>query len=203
MIEIHQHKVTNCNIINGISNLMENNLADLFYCDPPWGDGNIKYWETMNFKMNNEIIDHVNIDTFLQSLFGIIIKYTKNISFLEYGLKYKDLIISYIEKNNLILNGIVSPYYKSNNKLFKYNLYLISKSKIPIINSYLENLSKLQGYNLVIAAINPYVVEGGILLDPCYGLGNTARAAKFFKMKFYGNEINKSRLAKTIKILKG
>ena len=50
---IKNHKVQNADIMQGIDNLMLNEKADFIYSDPPWGQGNLKYWQTMNVKMNN------------------------------------------------------------------------------------------------------------------------------------------------------
>jgi DNA modification methylase len=43
--------------------------------------------------------------------------------------------------------------------------------------------------------------EGAIVLDPCCGMGYTARAAVANKMRFRGNEFNSKRLQKTIDFL--
>ena len=39
---------------------------DILYSDPPWGLGNLKFWNTMNAKMNNVNKFEVNWDNFIK-----------------------------------------------------------------------------------------------------------------------------------------
>ena len=62
---VKNHKVKNGNIMSGIEDLMLDNKADFIYSDPPWGQGNLRYWQTMNFKMNDVPREDVEYSNFL------------------------------------------------------------------------------------------------------------------------------------------
>tara|TARA_R110000737_G_scaffold166014_1_gene193262 strand:+ start:891 stop:1076 length:186 start_codon:yes stop_codon:yes gene_type:complete len=53
--KIGEHTVRHGDIHNEIeiNELTQNIKANIFYSDPPWGSGNLKYWDTMNKKQNN------------------------------------------------------------------------------------------------------------------------------------------------------
>ena len=56
MEKIGKHTI-NCQTINEVNfnTLLEGRKANILYSDPPWGDGNLKFWATMNKKQTNNI----------------------------------------------------------------------------------------------------------------------------------------------------
>ena len=88
--EINGHKVKNGDILDGIDDLMQNDKADFIYSDPPWGQGNLKYWQTMNFKMNNVDRREIDYNNFINQLFSILSKYAKD-KVLIFSLKLLEI----------------------------------------------------------------------------------------------------------------
>ena len=88
-----EHKVRHGDIMNGIADLMGNEKADIFYSDPPWGEGNLKYWQTMNVKMNPDAVKkQVDLDLFLNKIFETAAIYSKGIIFIEYGERWAEMV---------------------------------------------------------------------------------------------------------------
>ena len=51
MIKIGNHLVESKDIFDlAVDAMLAGVEAKVFYCDPPWGDGSVKYWNTMNRK---------------------------------------------------------------------------------------------------------------------------------------------------------
>ncbi len=65
----------------------------------------------------------------------------------------------------------------------------------------MESVTSAKTVKLVAAAIAPWAEPDAILVDPCCGLGLMAKAAKKHKMRFFGNELNAARMARTQTVL--
>ena len=193
------HRVKHGNVMVGIEELMGNDTAEIVYSDPPWGEGNIKYWETMNKKMNNvETKSAVPLPAFLNQIFSIATKYSNNMILIEYGMKWCDDIKEYGAKHGLIHNGIAILKYRSGSKFYPLHLHIFSKKEIVLPSNYLESLRDTFGMDTLRRAIEPFKKSGKIILDPCCGMGYTAQIALETGMFFRGNELNEARLTKTI-----
>ena len=68
IINVGNHRVRHGDIMEGIDSLMEGQKADFIYSDPPWGQGNITYWQTMNVKMNNADRSAIDYNEFIKLL---------------------------------------------------------------------------------------------------------------------------------------
>ena len=75
--EIKNHRVRHGNIMDGIDDLMVGNQADFIYSDPPWGQGNLRYWQTMNKKMNNASPVEIDYEKFLPHFFLLLVNTLK------------------------------------------------------------------------------------------------------------------------------
>lgn len=204
IIQIGQHKIQHGNIMDGIDELMGGMKAEIFYCDPPWGSGNLKYWQTINQRDNNLAMKaEIDFNDFLVQLFRIIVKFTKGVSFLEYGQRWKPLIISKAEEFNLYHYGVEEIVYKAGNKLLPMHLHVMSKGNVDFPANYSEIIHGKSGDMTARNAIKPFIKKGGILLDPCCGTGAYAMVAAESGMIFCGNEINEKRFRKTVERLKG
>ena len=65
MESIGVHRLTNHNLMDGIDDLMVGLQADIALIDPPWGEGNEKYWHTALAKVDpktNIILDYLSKD---------------------------------------------------------------------------------------------------------------------------------------------
>lgn len=195
---IGSHKVKHGDLMQGIEDLMQNDLAELVYSDPPWGAGNLNYWQTINKRMTGAEPKETNLDLFLNKVFETASKYSKNIVLIEYGIKWREMIKERGAKYGLIHKGIADLKYYSGSRLLPLDLHVFAKTDINLPKGYLENLKDTYGLTTLRNAIEPFKVPGGIILDPCCGMGYTAQIALETGMSFRGNELNAKRLSKTI-----
>jgi len=202
--EIGRHKVKLGNVMSGIDDLMDGEMADLIYSDPPWGEGNLKYWETMRVKMDKapERSPDIKLDSFLETIFGIGQKYAKNVMLVEYGIKWENELKSMAQSFGFQCLCTLTTQYKSGSKLLPMHLHVFAKHPVPISKEWCDSVVDTYGYTTISSAVKGFVTPGGILLDPCCGMGYSAQAAVDTGMVFRGNEMNSTRLNKTIKRLK-
>lgn len=200
---IKNHKVQNADIMQGIDNLMLNEKADFIYSDPPWGQGNLKYWQTMNVKMNNAKRNDPDYNDFLNNFFNIISKFSTDKVVIEYGQKWREDLINLSNKYNFIHNEVVVGYYRAGAKMLPLDFHFLSKKQKYNLNEDIRNkIETLSGYKVVNAIFDFWCPESAkIILDPMCGMGYTAQATVDRNMIFRGNELNKKRLDKTIKRL--
>lgn len=203
--QIGKHKVRHGDVHAEaeIAQLMNGVTADIFYSDPPWGEGNLKYWQTMNRKMNSDAVDPINtkLDKFLDTVLGYAVKYTRGFVVIEYGLQWTDQVIAEAEKKGLIHCGTVETLYGSQNLPLNVIVFHTNKQ----VNIDLSSVYHTKGYTTVKTMFALLKQASGkqdtIGADLCCGMGYTAQACIDNGMTFYGNELNKARLAKTIKRL--
>ena len=192
--------------MNGVSDLMSGELADIVYSDPPWGAGNIKYWQTLNKRQNKIGDDYKRVDTplddFLQQIFKIAAANSRQWFLCEYGVGWRDEIIEMGKKVGFQHLGIANLKYRSGSKLLPLDLHIFAKQRVALPDGYLESLRDTHGYKTLQIAVPPLVKQGQVILDPCCGMGYTAQIAIDNGLQFRGNELNRSRLNKTIKRFK-
>lgn len=198
---IGQHRVRCGNVMDGIEKLMQGETADIFYSDPPWGQGNINYWQTINKRHTGMETKETPFPDFLEKIFATAVKHTIGPVFIEYGIKWKESLIQKALDMGLTYHGTADIKYKSGNKMLPHHLHIFSTTAILISKGYLESLTGMTGIECLKKAIAPYVIPGGIILDPCCGLGMTAQLAISTGMRFRGNELNAKRLHTTIQKL--
>lgn len=201
--EINGHKVQNGDIMQGIDKLMQNEKADFIYSDPPWGLGNLKYWQTMNYKMNNIERKKVEFEEFIFTFFSIIKKYAKDRVVIEYGIRWREVIENLSKQFGFFYNGHATSFYKSGSKLLPVDIHFLTKTEKIIINKNLiDTCKEKNGLDLVEGIFDLYCKEDTkLVLDPMCGMGYTAQASINRGYKFRGNELNYKRLQKTIKRL--
>ena len=200
---VGKHRVQHGNVMNGIDNLMQGELADFIYSDPPWGQGNLRYWQTMNNKMTGA--DKVDIDytEFLHKYFEIISKYARDRIILEYGCQWREDIIEWAKEYGFQHHGSRVCYYQSGSRHLPCDLHFLSKSgnvspnEIPPEGD--QNLKDLRDLKLIEWLWELYAPEEvNIVLDPMCGMGFSAQMAIKWGAAFRGNELNEKRLQKTI-----
>jgi len=210
ILDLNGHRVRHGDVMDadGISTLMGSDRAAIMYSDPPWGEGNIRYWATMNRKMTGEEIEPAGLDAFLGQIFKIASAYVDDFLLIEYGVRWKDLI----QKRGVAAGfspwGIADVFYRGGSKLLPLHLHVFTRYGAQVPSGYLAAVNGTHGFATVRAAIAPLasryasVAPPRIVLDPCCGMGYTARAAVECGLRFRGNELNKARLAKTIQRLR-
>ena len=203
--DIQQHRVQNGNLMDGVAPLMQGDAADLIYSDPPWGGGNLKYWETKRLKDTGAAVRRDNpLEPFLIKFFDIAQAYAKNVVIVEYGKQWADTVKAIAAQRMLGHLCTATTLYKSGSKLLPMDLHLFAKrpSAVAIdLKAYVASVEGTHGWATVVAASTPFASPGGIVLDPCCGLGYSARMAVHHGMRFRGNELNAKRLEKTVAIL--
>lgn len=198
---IKNHRVQNQNVMLGIDNLMQGKKANIFYSDPPWGQGNISYWQTINKRHNNIEPENIDYISFLNQIFNLASKHTSGIVLIEYGIKWEKDLISIGLNHNLDHLGVAQITYKSGSKILPHHLHFFKTKDYNWngdINTIINKITGRTGLKCVLDAVEPFIVLDGIVLDPCCGLGMTAQMAKSVGMNFYGNELNLTRLKTTI-----
>ena len=202
--EVGIHKVQHANIMDGIENLMGNDLADFIYSDPPWGQGNLRYWQTMNKKMTGAEKIDIDYRNFLTRYFEIIQKYAKDRIILEYGCKWRNDIIEFAQSFEFFYHGTRTCFYQSGKRHLPCDLHFLSKSgdvnKNEIPSD--EDIKDLRDLNLIQMLWEMYAPQDcKIVLDPMCGMGFSAEMSLRWGAAFRGNELNSARLEKTIKRL--
>tara|TARA_R100000773_G_C4212574_1_gene111761 strand:+ start:317 stop:946 length:630 start_codon:yes stop_codon:yes gene_type:complete len=203
IITIKNHKVKNGDLMQGIGDLMQEEKADFIYSDPPWGVGNLRYWQTMNLKMNDvERVDQ-DYDTFIDKFFSIIKYYATDRVVIEYGKRWRDDIIFKSNQYGFIYNGNTESFYKSGSKLLPLDIHFLSKKeKYNLTSQDKQECRDYNGLKLVEKIFDFYCPKDAkIILDPMCGMGYTAQATINRNLSFRGNELNKTRLGKTIQRL--
>jgi len=203
IIEVKQHRVKHGDVMQLAvpNNLLPNEKAHIFYSDPPWGKGNIAYWQTMNVKMNEGVQrSDIEYNAFVKQIFNLAAVYTKDdgIVFIEYGCKWADDIINMAKTYGLLHIATAKPLYRSGSKLLPLDLHIFSKRPITLENGYLDAICDTYGLDTLRQAVRPFVKPLEIIFDPCCGMGYCAQIAIENNMAFRGNELNRARLQKTI-----
>ena len=119
--KIGEHTVRHGDIHNEIeiNELTQNIKANIFYSDPPWGSGNLKYWDTMNKKQNNinTSTNNFNVDVFLGTVLDNAVKHTDGWVVIEYGKRWIDKVITMATERGLIYCGQVETLYSGTHKM--------------------------------------------------------------------------------------
>lgn len=179
-----------------IDRLMDGQWADVIYSDPPWGPGNQKYWHTMNERGS---VPQTDWNTFLMAFAGICARYRKITApvFVEMGLRW-------IEDLDSAMTAVGLPLME------RWQIFYGPKKK-PNMNTvglFGAHVGAIQlpdpphGEPVTKAILEACVVPGDVVLDPCTGLGMTARVTSRLNGIFYGSELNQTRLKRTAGWLK-
>jgi hypothetical protein len=172
--------------------------VDMVYSDPPWGEGNLKFWATYLKKTTGLEHQQPTLISFLHHLFRLFSDWTNldALVFIEYGVRWNTQIIAAGQAVGFTLLDRAEPVYGSKN----YPLYLYCFAKKPFSVS-IQRATGTKGFQTLESAAGNYCRAGGILFDPCCGKGYSAQLAVNHGMTFYGNELNPVRLAHTLKRL--
>ena len=205
MESIGVHRLTNHNLMDGIDELMVGLQADIALIDPPWGEGNEKYWHTALAKVDPKTnIIRPPHNEFLDQFFYLLKQWTKPDAFIfvEYGVRWREEIVRRGEISGLHSLSIVEAKYKASSKLLPYDMHIFGHSKKVLSPKMLNELSGRQGFEVARAAMREISSSGQVMLDLCSGLGGFAKVAHEFGLRYFGNEMNPSRYARTEKVLR-
>ncbi len=190
---IGPHRVLCGDITQGaVTALMGDERADIVYSDPPWGPGNQQYWHTMR---ERGAAPRTSWTDFLGHLARAVAAARKPDApvFLEMGLRWTDDLDAAMRAVGLPLIERWGIFYGPKSKPLPNALMLFgAHPRHPV------RLPKgARGQPITEAVFDAVECPGAIVLDPCTGLGMTARCATERAMIFRGVEMNAARLART------
>jgi hypothetical protein len=195
--QIGVHRVRCGDIFDDLGELFMGEKADLFYCDPPWG--NLNYWQTLNAKMTGAKKKDTDLAKFLLRLATVAYENTSDdaVVFVEYGMKWKDQLSSMFVDFGFAKIGEGTMAYGSPKR--PNAVLVFDKHGSHDAGCWWgARVDGMSGYAAVCAAVEPFSEDGMTICDPCCGLGYTARFAVEHNLRFFGNELNAKRLEKTI-----
>jgi hypothetical protein len=198
MTEIGPHRVRCGSVMDDLDGLLRGERADLIYTDPPWGQGNVRYWQTINQRQTGAERQDIEFGAFLARVFDVLARYAAGPVFVEYGIRWRPEIESQTKRCSFRIELRCPSLYASGSNLLPLDFYVLSRQPLAIPAGYADMVGRLKGKDLPIQATAPFATAGGIILDPMCGMGYTAEAARRHGMRFRGNELNRHRLEKTI-----
>jgi hypothetical protein len=191
VVDIGPHRLRVGSATDDLSVLVDRQ-PHVLYSDPPWGDGNMRYWETMHRKMTGVEVGHVQWRALMESIAHLAFL-AKHV-FIEMGPRWADELAEI-----LVARGVP-------NVNIHYGVVYGSKNwPLPVIYAgqpytFAPDFPT-KGYSVPRQAIRSVATPGGLLIDPCCGNGYSARAAIEAGMVFHGNELNAKRAEKTRGVL--
>jgi hypothetical protein len=177
------------------------NGIDFCYTDPPWGNGNLKYWDTINKKMTGDSVSQINQDTLENRTVDLICEHVNNYAFIVYGVREANSIIAKLkQKPNVIDIQYYEKTYKSGAKDMKNCVITVTLNKAPIIDfSFLEGEKGLNGLKLICEKFKDTYKTA---LDLFVGIGYYLKMLDGYGFVVVGNELNSLRIQKAISKVK-
>lgn len=158
---------------------------DIIWCDPPWEDGMVKYFETLNKKQNGKIVVN-KIDGILDTLFRLA--HNGKPICVEYSVKGHERLIRIAEKYNH--QYFHTTFAKQDNG---------SPSVIIFFNTDFILPDNIVGYKNTTLGVQG--LKAKHVFDPFAGIGRTARAVLKAGATYHGSEFNKTRYDRLCSIL--
>lgn len=159
---------------------------DIIWCDPPWEQKMVKFFETMMFKSGQKKPLNT-IENIILKL-AILSKKNKPI-FIEYSIKGYELIVTIMTQNGHIFCEKVCSFQENGNPY----LVLVFNSE-----NYSPDGSK-KGFEIINQTCKDLSFD--VVFDPFAGIGKTAKSFLKNNKTYIGSEINKDRFEKLKKVL--
>ena len=174
-----------------LETLMGDDRADVIYSDPPWGPGNQQYWHTMR---ERGTAPRTSWPAFLAAFCGICARYRRPTSpvFVEMGVRWVDELDEEMAKVGLERQRRWTIFYGPKKKPLPNTLSLFGERAVDVVMPV-----PAHGEPVTRSALAAVIEPGAIVLDPCTGLGMTARLTHALGGSFRGSEMNAARLART------
>ena len=200
LVGVGPHVLRHGDALDGIEDLMDGERASLCYTDPPWGQGLLSGFETINNRDTGASKPGHRYDDFMPRLFGLIVRNTRGWVIMEYGERWESDIRRWAAEFDLTHSGIGYAVYGG--KLRRHHIHVMHTHGRIARSSQVRAFDDTSGLRTIQAARDAgFGLSGGVLLDPCCGMGYSARLALMTGMRFRGNELNAKRLGKTRAIL--
>jgi hypothetical protein len=192
MTQVGRHRLLVGDITEGAAGLlMGDELADVIYSDPPWGPGNQQYWHTMRQRGS---VPRTHWLGFLEAFCGACAQFRRSSSpvFVEMGLRWVDDLDAAMLSAGLQKRGQWRIFYGPKRKPLPNTLSLYGAGPIDVALP-----DPPHGEPVTRAVLAEVVKPGSVVLDPCTGLGMTARITHALGGSFRGSEMNADRMART------
>jgi hypothetical protein len=201
IIRVGPHRLRHGDLMDGLGGLMKRDeRADVVYVDPPWGPAALNYFQTINHQQTGAQRRAVAHAAFIDKLFGEIQRYAKGLVFVEYGQRWIAQVLEVAREHGLTHITTANPVYGAQRR--PLHLHVFTMGDAVLTAGWQSHVDGTRGYQTVRNAVLPVAVPGGVLLDPCCGLGYSAKVALESGMEFRGNELNRQRLQRTINLIK-
>jgi hypothetical protein len=197
VIEYEQHRFLKGDITQGaVDALMGDERADVIYSDPAWGPGNQQYWHTMNDRGS---VPRTSWGEFLAAFCRACAKFRKPNTpiFVEMGTRWADELDGAMSLIGLPRQRRWVVTYGPKRKPLPVTLNLYGAHDIGIVMP-----EPPHGEPVTRAVLSAVVKPGMVVLDPCTGLGMTARITHQLGGVFRGTELNEARLLRAIEGVK-
>jgi hypothetical protein len=193
--DVEPHRVVVGDVMLGaVAQCMAGDLADVVYSDPPWGEGNLRYWRTHAGDATRP-----SWDAFVAAWTRAVADATKPGApvFVEMGLQWADEFAAALERVGIVVSRRWTGQSRSGARLLP-NALLYAGA--PLRADF--DPSSLNARELPRACVAEVGDFRRVVLDPCCGKGFTARAAVAAGMIFRGVELNPKRAEVTVKWLR-
>ena len=205
VLAIGPHRVTNASLEHAVIDAMLEDFGDVrvLYVDPPWGDRMMKFFASLNAKQTGKTVAPIPFDVLLGRVFDLARRYVDGFVCMETGAAGVHGVVRAFEGAGLYGIEVFQSTYNTNREcdvVIGATSMSYSDEKIKTV------VSPVEGKPLTGVAVPKYILsllggDGCGVLDPCCGMGYTAKAAIHNRMRFAGNELNAKRLQKTINFL--
>lgn len=162
--------------------------ARILYSDPPWGEGNLKYWRTHNGQVGHPVSWSRFLGT-LTEVVTVAIEHGGHI-FLEMGCRWADELSRHMECAGFPERARWGVLYGPASKPLPNVLWYSGPGATC-------DPTGLRGESMTRHVIDAVAEPDALVYDPCCGKGMTARCAVRAGMRFCGTELNPRRAAIT------
>lgn len=191
---IGRHRLLQGDItLRSIRALLGDERVSAVYSDPPWGRGNLSYWRTHNGQVGHP----VDWRSFVERLLGDCAAACDGPVWIETGVRFERDVTDAAASVGL---PHVRTYECRYGRPVRPNLLLLMGR--PAVVPEPLPVEQMTGRGLVRWALTTTVGRGAVVLDPCCGLGTTARICVETGLTFRGAELNPARLERTAALLR-
>lgn len=200
-----KHKITNLNIKDA---QVEKNIKDNFpkgldfcYTDPPWGDGNLRYWKTMHSKMSGVDEELLSQEELENRFVSLIVENVKDYAFIVYGKKQMQSCVHKLCARKEVKDvQIYSKKYQSGQKWLENVVICVTLNNAEIVDwSELKDKNGLDGLKYV---CQKFQSRYNTCLELFVGIGGYLKMLHEHNFTVCGNEMNTARLTKALSRLK-
>ncbi len=198
IIKVGRHTVSCGSVADAdLGAMLAGQKARVLYSDPPWSDGNLKFWATLCRKQSGKSVQAITYEDLLQRFRQVVQSHTDGYVFLEVGVKQADMVGNLLGAflQNIRRHRV---FYRGGKTMFPNIVFSANTPGHPAFDT---DLAGMSGYAIPKLCVRKVAISGGIVLDPFCGMGYSGQAAIDSGMIFVGNELNRHRLNKTIKRL--